>query len=228
MKPRQILLIVAVAVVIAAAAIFLLLKPALSPTLPQTAATASSPATPPAPSGTDSELMVAGPLGEKTLGDPKAPNTVIEYASMTCTHCQRFNNTVFKQFKAKYIDTGKVYYIFREFPLDPLATSASMLARCAPPDRYFAVVDLLYEKQSDWAFVQDPESALRDLMKQVGFSQADFDTCLKNQTILDGVNWVKDRAAQKFSIDGTPTFFFNGQKKEGEQTLEDIDKILAG
>jgi protein-disulfide isomerase len=224
MKSRQVLLLVAVAVLVAAGAIFYFLRSG-SPPIPAAGSGAVVAAPPPIASD---DLMQAGPLGEKTLGDPKAPNIVIEYASMTCSHCQRFSATVFKPFKEKYIDTGKVYFILREFPLDPLATSAIMLARCAPPDRFFPIVDLLFEKQGEWAFVSDPKTALFNLMKQVGFSQDSFDTCLKDQKILDGVNWVKDRATQKFGVEATPTFFFNGKKTPGEQTLEDIDKILAG
>jgi protein-disulfide isomerase len=224
MKPRQMLLVVAVAVVVAAAAIFYFLNRGETQ-LPQTAAPAVAPV---ARSAETSDLLQPGPLGDMSLGDPKAPNVVIEYASMTCSHCQRFNAEVFKPFKAKYIDTGKVYYIFRDFPLDPLATSAIMLAHCAPPDRFFAIVDLLFEKQHDWAFVDDPKTALFNLMKQVGFTQETFDACLTNQKILDGVNAVKDRAAQKLGVAATPTFFFNGKKQEGELKLEDIDKILAG
>ena len=224
MKPRQMLLVLAVAVVIAAGAIFYFLNRAET-VLPQTAAAVAPAADTTAES---SDLMQPGPLGDMSLGDPKAPNTVIEYASMTCTHCQRFNAEVFKPFKAKYIDTGKVYYIFRDFPLDPLATSAIMLAHCAPPDRFFALVDLLFQKQKDWAFVDDPKTALFSLVKQAGFTQESFDACLTNQKMLDGVNSVRDRAASKLGVNATPTFFINGKKKEGEQTLEDLDKLLAG
>ena len=224
MKPRQMLLVLAVAVVIAAGAIFYFLNRAET-VLPQTASAVAPAADTTAES---SDLMQPGPLGDMSLGDPKAPNTVIEYASMTCTHCQRFNAEVFKPFKAKYIDTGKVYYIFRDFPLDPLATSAIMLAHCAPPDRFFALVDLLFQKQKDWAFVDDPKTALFSLVKQAGFTQDSFDACLTNQKMLDGVNSVRDRAASKLGVNATPTFFINGKKKEGEQTLEDLDKLLAG
>ena len=224
MKPRQMLLVLAVAVVIAAGAIFYFLNRAET-VLPQTAAAVAPAADTTAES---SDLMQPGPLGDMSLGDPKAPNTVIEYASMTCTHCQRFNAEVFKPFKAKYIDTGKVYYIFRDFPLDPLATSAIMLAHCAPPDRFFALVDLLFQKQKEWAFVDDPKTALFSLVKQAGFTQESFDACLTNQKMLDGVNSVRDRAASKLGVNATPTFFINGKKKEGEQTLEDLDKLLAG
>ncbi|HZP18585.1 MAG TPA: DsbA family protein [Bauldia sp.] len=232
MKPRMMLLIIAIAAVIAAGAIYFFLQPTLSP-LPETA-TKATPADPNAPavagpaSVDSNDLMVAGPLGDRTLGDPKAANVVIEYGSLTCSHCQAFNAEVFKPFKAKYIDTGKVYYIFREFTLNPVDQVAVMQVRCAPPEKFFALVDLLYEQQPNWAFVDKPQEALAALLKQAGISQEAFDACTKNQAILDGINQVKNRAAQKFGVNATPTFFFNGKKHEGEQTMEDIDKILAG
>jgi protein-disulfide isomerase len=181
-----------------------------------------------APAAADTALMVAGPLGEEALGDPKAPNVVIEYASMTCPHCQRFHSEVYPEFKAKYIDTGKVYFIFREFPLDAVATSAIMLARCAPEGRYFPIVDLLFDHQSEWAYVDDPMSALLNLLKQAGFTQESFNACLANQTVLDGVNWVKQRGTTEFGVNATPTFFFNGVKKDGEQSMAEIDAALGG
>lgn len=175
-----------------------------------------------------SELMEPGPLGEMTLGEANAPNTVIEYVSMTCPHCARFHNDVYPSFKEKYIDTGKVLFVLREFPLDPLATSAIMLARCQPKDRFFPIVDLLFEQQNSWAFVQDPKTALINLVKQAGITEEQFTACLTNQSILDGVNWVKNRASEKFGVDSTPTFFFNGEKRSGELSLEEIDKIIGG
>lgn len=221
MKSRQWLLIAAGVIVIVAGAIFYFLNQSNGPTISGTASTGSA-------TVSTTDLMVAGPLGDKALGDPKAPNVIIEYASMTCSHCARFENTVFKPFKEKYIDTGKVYYIFREFPLDPLAKSASALARCAPGDAYFPVVELLFEKQNDWAFVQDPLTALRGLMKQVGFSQESFDACLKDPKIVAGLDEVRQRASDKFGISATPTFFFNGKREEGELTLAQIDKLVGG
>ena len=217
---KQVLIIVAAVVLIAAGGVYYLVS---RPTNVDLSGPSGGNAGP-----SNAELMVAGPLGEMALGDPKAPNTVIEYASMTCPHCERFHRDVYPAFKKKYIDTGKVYFIFREYPLDPLATSAIMLARCGPKDRYFPLVDLLFNHQSEWAFVQDPKTALMDLVKQAGITPADFNACLTNQKILDGVNWVKDRAAQKFGVDSTPTFFFNGQEHAGEISLADIDKILGG
>jgi protein-disulfide isomerase len=227
------LLIVAIAAVIAAGAIYFFLQSAVSPSLPETA-TKATPADPNAPvvagpaSVDSNDLMAPGPLGDRALGDPKAPNVVVEYGSLTCSHCQAFNANVFKPFKAKYIDTGKVYYIFREFVLNPVDQIAVMQVRCAPPEKYFALIDLIYEQQRNWAFGDKPQEALAALLKQAGISQDSFDACIKNQSVLDGINEVKNRAAQRFGVDATPTFFFNGKKHEGEQTMEDIDKILAG
>ena len=233
MKPRVTILVVAVVAIIAAAAIFFFTQSgggpaALTANEKATQANPGQPAVAGPAQVAGSDLMVAGPLGDHALGDPKAPNVVIEYGSLTCSHCQRFNAEVFKPFKAKYIDTGKVYYIFREFPLNPIDQSAIMEVRCAPPEKFYALVDFLYEQQATWAFVNDPQVALAALLKQAGIGQDAFDACLKNQPILDGINAVKNRAAEKFGVTATPTFFFNGKKEEGEQTLADIDKILAG
>jgi protein-disulfide isomerase len=199
--------------------------------VPQAIGAESAAAPPPAAAPADTvdvkELMVAGPLGEEALGDPKAPVTVVEYASMTCTHCARVQKTTFKALKTKYIDTGRVYFVLREFPLDPLALAAIMLARCAPPEKFFPAVDVMFELQDNWAFVDDPGTALVKILQPMGFTDASVKTCLSDQKILDGVNWVHDRGEKKFGIRGTPTFFFNGQRQVGELTIEDVDKIIA-
>jgi protein-disulfide isomerase len=223
-NPRQWLMIAAAVVVVAAAAIYFVVS------RPQTVITdaANSPAATTGGAAANSEMMIAGPLGDMTLGDPKAPNVVIEYASMTCTHCQRFHQDVYRPFKAKYIDTGKVYFIFRDYPLDPLAAAAIVVAHCGPKERFFPLVDLMFDHQSDWAFVQDPVAALQNLVKQAGVSEETFKGCLTNQPLLDGVNWVKDRGEKQFGVSATPTFFINGTKYSGEQTLADLDKVLGG
>lgn len=181
----------------------------------------------PAHAATSDELMEAGPLGERTLGDPNAPNVVIEYASMTCPHCRSFHETTFDAFKEKYIDTGEVYFIFRHFPLNPLDTAAVMLSNCAPEERFFPIVDLLFEQQANWAFVEKPAEALFGFVKQVGFTQDSFTACLKNQEVLDGIDWVRTRAATEFEVNATPTFFVNGEKSSGALTLEQLDDLLA-
>lgn len=172
------------------------------------------------------ELLVAGPLGEKSEGKADAPVTVIEYASMTCGHCAKFATETFPQFKKDYIDTGKVRFILREFPLDPLSAAGFMIARCAPEDRYFSMVDLLFARQKDWAYSDKPVEGLQNLVKQAGFTQQSFEACLTNQELLDGVNAVRQRAAEKFGVNSTPTFFINGQIQRGAMTIDALKKII--
>jgi protein-disulfide isomerase len=172
------------------------------------------------------QLMAPGPLPDLALGSSDAPVTIIEYASMTCSHCAAFQAEIWPKLKAKYVDSGKVKYILREFPLDPLAAAGFMLARCAGPDKRNAIVDLLYLQQKNWAFVEKPVEALAALVKQAGVSQDDFETCLKNQTLYDQVNQARERASTQFKVNSTPTFFVNGQELNGEQPIEAFDKVL--
>ncbi len=171
------------------------------------------------------ELIQAGPLGEQAMGSENAPVTIIEYASMTCSHCAHFSLTTYPPLKEKYIDTGKVRYIFREFPFDPVAAGAFRLARCAPGDKYFAVIDLLFHTQQQWA-VEKPLEPLLAVAKQAGFTEDSFKACLANQKVLDGIEWVRNRAADTFKVDSTPTFFINGQTYKGAMSIEEMDKIL--
>lgn len=173
------------------------------------------------------KLMVPGPLGEMSLGSETAPVTVIEYASMTCGHCARFHADTYEAFKTKYVDTGQARFILREFPLDPLAAAGFMLARAAPGDRYFEMVSLLFETQRQWAYTDDPVTALLGIARQVGFTQESFEAALKNQELLDGVNWVRNRAAQEFGVDATPTFFINGEKKSGALSMDELDAAIT-
>ena len=173
----------------------------------------------------EAELMQPGPLGEVSMGDAKAPVTIIEYASMTCPHCAHFAINTFPALKEKYIDTGKVRFIFREFPFDPVAAGAFMLARCAGNDKFFAVVDLLFHTQRDWA-VEKPLQPLLKIVRQAGFTEESFKACLANQKMLDGVEWVRNRGAEKFKVDSTPTFFINGQIQKGALSFEDMEKLI--
>ncbi|WP_294538025.1 DsbA family protein [uncultured Rhodoblastus sp.] len=173
------------------------------------------------------DLLLAEPaLPDVWLGDPKAPVTIIEYASMTCSHCADFNVRTFPALKAKYIDTGKVRFALREFPLDPLAAAGAMLARCSG-DKREAMVELLFQQQKNWAFVNNPLEGLRDTIKQTGMGPAAFEACLNDQALFEKVNAVRDVAAQKFGINSTPTFFINGDKKPGEIPPEALDEVLA-
>jgi protein-disulfide isomerase len=160
------------------------------------------------------------------LGAANAPVTIIEYASMTCPHCSHFHETTFPEMKKKYIDTGKVRFIFREFPLDPLAAAGSMLARCAGGDKYFPLLEALFSQQKDWV-VQKPLAPMLAIAKQAGFTQQTFDECLANQKMLDGIEESRTRAAQKFGVNSTPTFFINGKIFRGALTPEELDKQMA-
>jgi protein-disulfide isomerase len=171
------------------------------------------------------KLPDAGPLGDVWLGPADAKVTVIEYASMTCSHCAHFHETTWPELKKKYIDTGKIRFTLREFPLDPLAMAGFMLARCNGNDKYVAMTDLLFSQQKNWAFVDKPVDALSSLVKQAGYTQESFEACLKRQDIYDAINTVKDGAA-KAGVDSTPTFFVNGQKVPGAISIAEFDKIL--
>jgi protein-disulfide isomerase len=173
------------------------------------------------------DLAMAGPLGDVWLGSPDAKCTMIEYASMTCSHCAAFHRETWPQLKSTYIDTGKVHFTLREFPLEPLAAAGFMLARCAGNDKYFAMTDLLFDKQNDWAFSKKPLESLAMLTKQAGFTQKSFEDCLKNQQIRAGVEAVRTRADTILGVNATPTFFINGKKYDGEMSFEAMDKIIA-
>ncbi len=172
------------------------------------------------------QLTGPEPLPDVWLGADGAPVTMIEYASMTCTHCAAFHEETYPVLKSKYIDTGKVRFVLREFPLDPLAAAGFMLARCAGTDKRNALVDLLFTQQKNWAFVEKPVEALAGTVKQAGISQADFETCLKDQKLYDQINTERDQASTKFGVNATPTFFINGKKVSGELSPDDLDKTL--
>ncbi|MBL1257526.1 DsbA family protein [Methylocystis sp. Sn-Cys] len=172
------------------------------------------------------ELMAPNALPDIVEGDANAPVTIVEYASMTCSHCAAFHHEVYPALKKNYIDTGKAKFILREFPLDPLATAAFMLAR-ELGDKRDAVVDLLFAQQKNWAFVDKPLDGLASVLKQAGLSQDKFEAVLKDQALYEKVNAVRTRANEKFGVNSTPTFFINGDKYTGEITIDDFGKIIA-
>jgi protein-disulfide isomerase len=172
------------------------------------------------------ELMAPGPLEDEVEGAADAPVTVVEYASMTCPHCAHFHETTYPELKKKYIDTGKVRFIFREFPLDPLAAAGSMLARCAGKDKYFPMVDTLFSQQRVWV-VQKPLEPMLTIAKQAGFTKDSFEACLANQKLLDEIQASRVRASDKFGVNSTPTFFINGKIYRGALSPEELDAQLA-
>jgi protein-disulfide isomerase len=172
------------------------------------------------------DLAAAGPLGDKILGSATAPVTIYEYASLTCPHCAAFHADGFKFLKEKYIDTGKVKYVLRDFPLDPLAAAGFMLAHCAGEGKYYPMVDLIFAQQRSLMQTEKPVDALLALSRQAGFTQESFQACLKNQSIYDGVNAVRQRGTEKFNVDSTPTFFINGRRYKGSLSPQELERIL--
>lgn len=170
------------------------------------------------------ELLKPGPLPEQIFGDANAPITVVEYASLTCHHCENFHKTVWPDLKKKYVDTGKVRFIIREFPLDPLAMGGFMLARCST--NWYAVVDLLYQTADSWAHSKTPVEVLAQTMRQTGMNRDAFESCLRNQKLMDNLEQVRQRGAQAFNITSTPTFFINGRRQAGAFTLAEFDSIV--
>lgn len=172
------------------------------------------------------ELAVPGPLGERVLGRDDAPVTIIEYSSMTCGHCANFHNTTFPELKSRFIDTGKVRYILREFPLDPLAAGAFMLAHCAGEGKFFPMIEILFQKQKEWV-VQKPIEPLLAIAKQTGFTEESFNACLQDQKLLENIEAVRTRASEKFGVNSTPTFFINGRIQRGAISIEEFEKLIT-
>jgi protein-disulfide isomerase len=172
-------------------------------------------------------LMQPGPLPDISFGNPKAPITLVEYASLTCPHCAAFHNNVLPKLRDKYIATGKVRVVLREFPLDNLAAAASMLGRCAGEDKAFALFAVLFARQNEWAYVEKPVPELFRFAKLADFTKASFDDCLRNQKLLDDIAAVRNRASKEFGVTVTPTFFVNGQRLERGATFEDFEKAFA-
>jgi protein-disulfide isomerase len=179
----------------------------------------------PAAAQSASELLVPPSLGDRVLGKDDAPVTIVEYASMTCPHCAHFHETTYPELKKLYIDTGKVRFIFREFPLDAIAAGASMLARCADKDKFYPMIETLFQLQRQWA-VEKPIPPLMAIAKQAGFSEQSFNTCLSDQKMLDQIQAEQKRASEKFGVNSTPTIFVNGKKQVGGVSIEDLAKVI--
>src|SRR6478736_9552410 len=167
-------------------------------------------------------------LPDMALGPKDAAVTITEYASMTCPHCAAFNEQVFPQIKKEYIDTGKVRYVFREFPLDIKAAAGSMLSRCianGDAQKYFAVTDMLFRSQNDWVMKNTQETLTR-IGKQAGLSQQQVEACLKDQALLDKIAADQKYAVDVLKVNSTPTFFINGEVIKGEASFDEFDKKI--
>ncbi|NHT78677.1 DsbA family protein [Rhizobiaceae bacterium CRRU44] len=196
----------------------------------QAAAPAASPAAAELPQAEGeielSKLMEPGALPEMAIGKADAPVTVVEYMSMTCPHCANFHNKTFDAIKAKYVESGKVRFVLREFPFDPRAAAAFMLARCAPEGQYFPMVSMLFKQQEQWAAAQNGRDALLQMSKLAGFSQESFETCLTNQKLLDDVNAVMQKGMKEYKVASTPTFFINGKRYSGDMSVDTMSALI--
>lgn len=167
------------------------------------------------------ELMKPGPLGDRALGNPNAPVTVIEYASLTCPYCRQFHTTTYPRMKKELIDTGKVRYIVREYPIGRTAGTAAIIARCAPEKDFFVLYDKFLKQQKRWTSQDVRPDAIYKIAAQTGMSRDTFNACLANKEIEDGLKSVKQRG-REFGVSGTPTFFINGKKFRGPLTFDQI------
>ena len=180
------------------------------------------------------EVLKPGALPDMALGEANAPVTIVEYMSTTCPHCATFHNNTFDAIKTKYVDSGKVRFIIREFPFDPRAAAAFMLARCNPqkPEelgsalQYFPMISMLMKQQETWAAAQDGREALLQMSKLAGFTQESFQACLTTQKLLDDVNAVRERGAKDFGVNSTPSFLINGKRYAGDMSVETMSALI--
>ena len=172
----------------------------------------------------------AGPLAAETemaLGAADAPVTIVEYASMTCPHCARFHTDDLPGIREAYIDTGKVRLVFSEFPLDRLALAAAKVARCGGEERFFAFIGLMFDGQREWAGAEDPIAALRRLAKVGGLGAAEFDACLVDEALEQGILKKSLEATETHEIKSTPSFVINGELLVGQLTAAKLGEIIA-
>ena len=174
----------------------------------------------------DNLPSMAEMLSDRVLGNPDAPVTLIEYASLTCPHCASFAKETLPGVKKEYVETGKVKLIYRDFPLDNLALRASMMARCAPKERYFGLVETLFATQGNWARSADPSAALQRLGSVVGLNAENYEACVNNREIFEGIVAMREKAEKEHKVKSTPTFIVDGRMVTGDLSLPEFRKAL--
>jgi protein-disulfide isomerase len=163
-------------------------------------------------------------LGDMSLGPDNAKVTVIEYASATCPHCANFYKTVFPDLKKEYIDTNKIRFVFREWPHENTAVYAFMVARCAPKDKYFPLIDMFFTQQDTW--LQQPREGLQQIAQLAGMTKDTFEKCLTNKELGNEIIAIRNKAEAEFGVEGVPTFFINGEPLRGETSIEEFRKRI--
>jgi protein-disulfide isomerase len=166
--------------------------------------------------------------GDMVMGAANAPVTIIEYASLTCPHCARFHTETLPKLKADYVETGKVKFVFRDYPLDRIALAGAMIAQCAGPERYFTFLDVFFQQQASWTkgTEQDAMTSLRRLARLGGMSDAQIDDCLKDKKVQDSILATSVAGQQQFQVKSTPTLIINGERHSGALPYEELEKIL--
>lgn len=167
--------------------------------------------------------------GDMVIGAANAPVTIIEYASLTCPHCARFHTGTLPKLKSEYIETGRVKYVYRDFPLDRFALSAAMLAHCAGPERYFTFLDVFFQQQPNWTHGKDEGAILNSLKRLArlgGMSETQANECLQNKQLQDTIVATSVTGQNQFQVRSTPTLIINGERHAGALSFDELDKIL--
>jgi protein-disulfide isomerase len=170
---------------------------------------------------TIADIMAPSPLPEMSWGSPTAPVTIVQYMSLTCPHCRHFHETVYPELKRRFIDTGKVRYILREFPIGKSSGNATIALRCAPSDKYLELYGKFMDQQPSWVSLEVRLDKIYAVARQVGMTRPQFDACLQNQGMIANLKWVKDRG-RKLGIVGTPNFFIGTKLIKKELTIAEI------
>jgi protein-disulfide isomerase len=163
---------------------------------------------------------------DRVIGKADAPITIFEFFSLTCPHCAEFEDETYPKVKSEWIDTGKAKIVYRDYPLDQNALKAAVVARCAPPDRYAAFVQALFQQQTVWGVQKDPTDSLKKIAALGGVGADQFDKCIADDDLQKSIVAEEYEAQQKYGVDSTPTFFINGKKVVGALPYDDFVKEL--
>jgi protein-disulfide isomerase len=166
-------------------------------------------------------------LEDRVLGDPNAPITIIEYASLTCSHCATFHKNTMPRLKREWLDTGRAKLVYRDFALDKNAATAAVIARCAPEDKYFRLLNVIFQRQASWSRMDDPIPVLAQIAGSRGLSRADIDACLDDDDLVDGVLQMRLVGQDQHGVNSTPTFIVGERMVRGAVSFADFDAILS-
>jgi protein-disulfide isomerase len=215
---RNILIVAggAVAVVAIAAGVYFGTRPTAPGAAPVAVAATSA----------DAKALLGIQPSDHVMGDRNAPITMIEYASLTCPHCAHFDTQILPEVKKKWIDTGKVKLVYRDFPLDQIAAKAAQIAECAGKDRYFGVIDLIFAGQQTWATAADPIAELAKPLRIAGLGENEIKACLANEAMSNAV--IADyKTGEALGVNSTPTLIINGQLYPGARSVEELDGLFG-